>query len=318
MFIYSQPGYWGYDMRRNMSVARDVYGKYTTDLFTEEAVDVIMKHNTSQPLFLYLAHLAVHSGNPYAPLQAPKEIVEKFLYIEDENRRKFAGMLWKLDESVGRVVEALDAQHMLQNSIILFTTDNGGPAAGFNTNAASNWPLRGVKASMWEGGIRGAGFLWSPYIQNPGRISQQMVHITDWLPTLVSAAGGDIKKLGNIDGIDQWYILVHDYLSLRKEFLVNIDPILDGAAIRVGDWKLMFHPQGYGSHWDGWFGPSGHNETAPEAQLNVILQQVLNSTAASAILKIMPSAYQNMKTLRESAEVSSEVFLYKDRDKDWI
>lgn len=66
-------------------------GKYTTDLFTEEAVNVIRQHNKSQPLFLYLAHLAVHSGNPYAPLQAPSEVVAKFSYIKDEKRRKFAG-----------------------------------------------------------------------------------------------------------------------------------------------------------------------------------------------------------------------------------
>lgn len=66
-------------------------GKYSTDLFTDEAVNIISHHNTSQPLFLYLAHLAVHSGNPYAPLQAPADIVEKFSYIDDENRRKFAG-----------------------------------------------------------------------------------------------------------------------------------------------------------------------------------------------------------------------------------
>ena len=55
-----------------------------------------------------------------------------------------SGMLWKLDESVGHVMNALDNKEMLKNSIILFTTDNGGPAAGFNLNAASNWPLRGV------------------------------------------------------------------------------------------------------------------------------------------------------------------------------
>nr|XP_053629517.1 arylsulfatase B-like isoform X2 [Cherax quadricarinatus] len=86
-----QPGYWGYDMRRNMTVARDCYGKYTTDLFTNEAVDIIKKHNSSHPLFLYLAHLAVHSANPYAPLQAPKEVVQKFAYIKDKKRRTFAG-----------------------------------------------------------------------------------------------------------------------------------------------------------------------------------------------------------------------------------
>ena len=73
----------------------------------------ILKYNyENQPLFLYLAHLAVHSANTYSPLQAPKEIVDHFKYIQDENRRKFAAMLYKLDESVGKVVEALTQKNM--------------------------------------------------------------------------------------------------------------------------------------------------------------------------------------------------------------
>lgn len=299
-----QPGFWGYDMRRNMSLAYDCYGKYTTDLFTAEAVEIINEHNTSQPLFLYLAHLAVHSGNPYAPLQAPEEVVKKFSYIEDENRRKFAGMLWKLDESVGLVVEALHTRKMLHNSVILFTTDNGGPAGGFNENAASNWPLRGVKASVWEGGVRGAGLLWSPSIVNPGRVADQMVHITDWLPTLITAAGGNLSALGPVDGMDVWDTLTQDLSSPRKEFLVNIDPVTNSGAVRVGDWKLIFNPQSYGHHWDGWFGPSGRNETAPETDLDVILKQVLNSRVAKSVTALNPKAYENMTSLRKKAEIS--------------
>lgn len=60
-------------------------------------------------------------------------------------------MLSKLDQSVGEVVEALQKKNMLRDSIIIFSSDNGGPAAGFNLNAASNWPLRGVKNTLWEG-----------------------------------------------------------------------------------------------------------------------------------------------------------------------
>ena len=90
-------------------------------------------------------------------LQAPEEVIKKFPYIKDENRRTFAAMLWKLDESVGRVVATLERSGMLDDTIIAFTTDNGGPAAGFNRNAASNWPLRGVRtgwgwwSDMWLG-----------------------------------------------------------------------------------------------------------------------------------------------------------------------
>lgn len=71
------------------------------------------------------------------------------------NRKRYddfiAGMLSKLDESVGQVVEALRKKGMLKNSVIVFSTDNGGPPAGFNLNAASNWPLRGTKNTLWEG-----------------------------------------------------------------------------------------------------------------------------------------------------------------------
>lgn len=81
-------------------------------------------------------------------IQAPYTVVYRFNdTIADENRRKFAGMLAKLDESVGKVVTALHEARMLNNCIIVFTTDNGGPAAGFDMNYASNWPLRGVRTS---------------------------------------------------------------------------------------------------------------------------------------------------------------------------
>jgi hypothetical protein len=74
-----------------MNVHWASYGHYTTDLFTEEAVRIILQHGETRPLFLYLAHLATHSANPYRPLQAPADIVNKFSYIADEQRRIFAG-----------------------------------------------------------------------------------------------------------------------------------------------------------------------------------------------------------------------------------
>lgn len=67
---------------------------------------------------------------------------------------------------------------------------------------------------------------------------------------------------------------------------------------------IITEPQDYGDHWDGWFGPSGRNETAPQAQLEVILQQILHSPAAVAIKKIYPQVYDDMKSLRMNAEVS--------------
>lgn len=176
-----------------MDPAWDLHGQYCTDVFTKEAVRLIKEHNKTQPMFLYLAHSAVHSGNPYSPLPAPDDVVAKFANITDYSRRKFAAMMSKLDDSVGQVVAALRNNGMLENSIVVFSTDNGGPAAGFNFNAASNWPLRGVKNTLWEGGVRGAGLVFSPLISKPIRAANQLMHITDWLPTLYSAAGGNTR-----------------------------------------------------------------------------------------------------------------------------
>lgn len=79
-------------MRRNLEVDRSAFGNYTTRLLSEEAVAVISNHNVSSPLFLYVAHLAVHSANPYSPLQAPRETVDVFSDIIDIERRRFAGI----------------------------------------------------------------------------------------------------------------------------------------------------------------------------------------------------------------------------------
>ncbi|XP_008211549.1 arylsulfatase B isoform X2 [Nasonia vitripennis] len=142
--------YWGMDMRRNMEPAWDLHGQYSTDVFTKEAVKLIKSHNASQPMFLYLAHAAVHSANPYNPLPVSDEIVDK-IKIPEYKRRRFAGMASAMDASVGAVVEALEKRNMLRDCLIVFSTDNGGPAEGFNLNAASNWPLRGVKDTLFEG-----------------------------------------------------------------------------------------------------------------------------------------------------------------------
>ncbi|RXG73269.1 Arylsulfatase B [Armadillidium vulgare] len=133
----------GYDFRKNMDVEYAGVGKYATDLFTEEGVKIINEHNPSVPLFLYLPHLATHVGNDDDPLQAPVEAVQRFSHIKDEKRRIFAAMLWKLDESIGKVVEALKDNDMLKDSIIIFSTDNGGSAGGLENSAGSNWPLKG-------------------------------------------------------------------------------------------------------------------------------------------------------------------------------
>uniref|UniRef100_A0A2P2I865 Arylsulfatase B-like n=1 Tax=Hirondellea gigas TaxID=1518452 RepID=A0A2P2I865_9CRUS len=297
---------WGYDFRRNMDVAHDAYGEYATDIFTREAVEKINSHNSSTPLFLYLAHLAVHSANLYAPLQAPEETVKKFNYIQDEDRRIFAGMLSKLDDSVGEVMQALDQKGMLDNSIIIFTTDNGGPAAGFNSNAASNWPLRGVKATLWEGGVRGAGFVWSPIItQSPGVVSDKLMCIDDWLPSLYAAAGGNTSSLPPMDGVNMWPTISSGAASARTQLLHNIDPVFNGTALRMGDWKLLNNGSAYEVHWDRWFGPSSRNCSPPEClELPELVTNIRQSPAGIIILERDADALNNLEHSRQQAMVN--------------
>lgn len=94
-----------------------------------------------------------------------------------------------LDQSVGKVVKALGDADMLQDTVLVFSTDNGALPCGPESNYGSNFPLRGTKRTLWEGGIRGAAFIWSPLLKSKARVSNQLMHITDWLPTLVSLSG---------------------------------------------------------------------------------------------------------------------------------
>lgn len=84
-------GFCGLDMRQGMEPAWHLHGQYSTDVYTKESVKIVLNHNSSTPLFLYLAHTAVHSANPYNPLPAPDDTVATFSHIQDFHRRKFAG-----------------------------------------------------------------------------------------------------------------------------------------------------------------------------------------------------------------------------------
>ncbi|KAL9955582.1 hypothetical protein ACROYT_G036923 [Oculina patagonica] len=251
----SEPGGWGLDLRNNTEPVHNQWGNYRTHLFTDQAVNVINSHNTSKPLFLYLAHAAVHSALAHQPLQAPDDLVDKFKdSIHDEDRRIFAAMATALDQSIGKVLDALIDQGMYENSIIVFSTDNGGPADGVSRNTACNYPLRGTKYTLWEGGVRGASFVHSPLLASKGRVSMDLMHLSDWLPTLYGLAGGDVRNLPGIDGYDMWPTLSEGEASPRQELVHNIDPVSWTSAVRYQQWKLLVN-ESYGH--DGWYPPPG-------------------------------------------------------------
>nr|XP_018917032.1 PREDICTED: arylsulfatase B-like [Bemisia tabaci]XP_018917033.1 PREDICTED: arylsulfatase B-like [Bemisia tabaci] len=294
-------GTWGLDMRRGMDVAYDLHGEYSTDVFTRKATSLIRDHDPSKPLFLYMSHAAMHSGNTYSPIPVSEQLsATMFAHIQDYHRRRYAVALYKLDQSVGSLVEALSEKKMLEDTIIIFTTDNGGPAAGFNINAASNWPLKGVKSTLWEGGVRGAALVWSTAFKNPGRVSTQLMDITYWLPTLLSAASNKSidTRSHKLDGHDVWDSLVSDKPFSNTTILHNIDPIDGNAALRHGKWKYVNGTvfRGIG---DASFGPS---ERSSENDYNVSL--VLDSVTSRMLKKLnLSTSPEQIRKLRRQAMV---------------
>uniref|UniRef100_A0A672MKG5 Arylsulfatase family member I n=1 Tax=Sinocyclocheilus grahami TaxID=75366 RepID=A0A672MKG5_SINGR len=146
-------------------------------------------------LFSFSSFQAVHT-----PLQSPREYVYPYRQIGNVFRQKYAGMVSAVDQAVRNVTYALRKYGYYKNSVIIFSTDNGGqPLFG-----GSNWPLRGRKGTYWEGGVRGIGFVHSPLLRRRKRVSQALVHITDWYPTLVGLAGGNVSRMDGLDGYDMW------------------------------------------------------------------------------------------------------------------
>ncbi|XP_055939005.1 arylsulfatase B-like isoform X2 [Argiope bruennichi] len=254
--LTTKPKYFGLDFQMGTDILKGQQGKYATHLFTETAEQIIYDHDTTKPLFLYLAHIAAHSGNPFKPEQAPPEVVSKFKYIKHLNRRIHAAIVSVLDDGVGSVFRALHQKDMLKNSIFLFVSDNGGEVNPEDGGYGSNYPLRGKKETPWEGGIRLPAVIWSPFLNlKKPRISKQLMHVTDWLPTLYRAAGGDPRDLGPIDGFDMWDALLEDSSSPRTYILQNLDPVFGTSAFRQRDLKVVNGTTGIG--FDSWYGPSG-------------------------------------------------------------
>ncbi|XP_035225857.1 arylsulfatase B-like isoform X2 [Stegodyphus dumicola] len=247
----------GLDLHDNFKNAWEYNGTYGTELFTSKARKVIMEHNPSKPLFLYIGQQAPHSGNFNKAIQVPDKYVRPLSAIVDEKRRKFAGMVSALDHSVGEIFDALEKSRMLDNTIFIFTTDNGGAVEGTDGAMGSNFPLKGSKYNLWEGGVRAVGFIWSPVLRPRSRVYNGMMHISDWLPTLLSAAGArGFKKLEGIDGVDLWPSIVHNLPSPRREILHNIDPVDKVEGIRWNNFKLVKGSY-YEGRFDGWYDKNG-------------------------------------------------------------
>jgi arylsulfatase A-like enzyme len=231
-------GYIDYFRHTRAGIGRDWFRQqeplveegYATDLIADEAARVITAHDTKQPLFLYVAFNAPHS-----PFQPPREVQTPAYRDLSEKRGPFAEMITSMDSGVGRIAKALTDAGMMENTLMVFSSDNGGVAPGVR---ADNSPLRAGKGTVYEGGVRACAFARWPRHVSPGTIDAAM-HVTDWYPTFIEAAGGKPRKQ-NLDGVSQLNFLTGSTKeSPRDHVLLNSNP--SQSAVRRGNWKLIVH-----------------------------------------------------------------------------
>ncbi|MCX6898086.1 MAG: arylsulfatase [Verrucomicrobia bacterium] len=201
---------------------------YSTHLIAKEACRRVREKQPDKPLFLYLPFNAVHG-----PFQVPDSYLAPYDKLTG-TRRTYAGMVLAMDEAVGQVVAALEEKKLKENTLIVFSSDNGGPSPGRIT---TNGPLRAGKGTIYEGGIRVCAFAsW------PGRIPagtiKEPIHAVDWYPTLVKLAGGKLEQKLPLDGLDIWPVLTQGTKSPHDALLL-CGGRPEQAAIRMGDWKLL-------------------------------------------------------------------------------
>jgi arylsulfatase A-like enzyme len=228
-------------------------GQYLADFLTDRAVDFIERHR-GEPFFLYLPHFAVHN-----PIQAKKELVKRFKNkppAGGHHNPKYAAMIASLDESIGRILETLDKNGLTENTLVIFSSDNGGvgdyASVGLKNKEGNtdNAPLMGGKGMLAEGGITVPWiFRWTGMIE-PGRTDETPIISVDLYPTLIELAGADPPPDYTLDGVSLVGLLQGKQKSLDRDAIFWHFPGYLGAGagqwrttpvgvIRSGDWKLL-------------------------------------------------------------------------------
>lgn len=225
-FTHKRDG--GHDWRRNDKVCYDE--GYTTELLADEAVRRIEQRDKSKPLFLYVPFNAVHT-----PLQVPEKYLASYEKLP-EQRRQLAGMLAAMDQAIGRITAAIESAGMRDDTLFVFSSDNGGYRPGVVTD---NGKWRAGKGTLYEGGTRVVAFATWDGVIPPGSTVKAPLHIVDMHPTLVKLAGGKLTQTHPLDGRDGWECITAGAPSPHESILLNTTP--SSGAVRAGDWKLVVH-----------------------------------------------------------------------------
>jgi len=278
---------------------------YYMDQIGDEAVRIIERQSPSKPFFLYFASLAVHT-----PYQAPQSLRDRYPDIQDETRRTYAAMASSLDDQVGRIRAALEKKGMLNDTVIVFASDNGGVVKGafsaladqrkqsdgrkVSSDPASNAPFRGGKGTLYEGGVRVPAFVvWPGKV--PAGVVNETVAMVDLMPTLLNLVGGKGNDADHpFDGRDIWPTIIAGSPSPHEDLLLNVE--IFRGAVRKGQWKLVKLAllPGQVELFDMVADPLEKNNVAadhPEivSELNKLLLAYAKQQALALWLKVQPS-----------------------------
>lgn len=205
--------------------------EYITDALSREAADFVKLAATKdQPFFLYLAYNA-----PHTPLQAKEEDLEVFSSIQEKDRRTYAAMVYAVDRGVGQLVETLKNNGQLENTLIVFLSDNGGQLR----SGATNRPLKGGKGDSYEGGFRVPMFFHWPAQVAVGEQYQHPVTALDFYPTFAKLADATIPAGKHIDGKDVWPALKAGKNARPGESIIALRHRngFSDVAVRRDQWK---------------------------------------------------------------------------------
>jgi arylsulfatase A-like enzyme len=215
---------------------------YVTDLLAREAAKIIAAHDPSSPLFLMAAF-----NTPAQFYGVPRSALDQYPDVGDDTRRSYAAAVTALDAAVGTIVAALDKRGMLNDTLLIFQSDNGGAvptrfATGdrdIDRPAADNGIFREGRGSLYEGGVRVVALASWPGRIKPGIVVTEPLHVTDLFVTLLGLAGVPPEAGAKLDGVDVWPVIAEGRRTPRKDLLLNVDDF--AGAVRAGEWKLIVH-----------------------------------------------------------------------------
>jgi len=236
---YTHERYGVPSMFRGLSRTEEDKGSYATDLFRRESLAFVRK-NADRPFFLYLAFNAPHSASNLEKdsLQVPPTVLQKHYPHADpaDRRTKYMGMVTAMDDAIGELLDELDERKLRENTLIVFHSDNGG------SGPADNTPLKGRKATMWEGGLRVPCIVSWPARLPKGEVSREFLTTLEVLPTVAAATGSPLPN-ATLDGFDMLPVLRGDEPSQRTTMFWQRR---DDKAARVGHFKWLDSEKGTG------------------------------------------------------------------------